>query len=59
MKEFDDTVAQEMAMHIALCVCSEYTKSWGLADFLGRLTEYCDAPELEHVERYAKKLEDE
>lgn len=59
MEEFNENVAQEMAMHIALCVCSDYTTSWGLAEFLEKLSEYCEVPELEHVKRYAKKLEEE
>ena len=34
----EENTAQEMAMHIALCVCAEYIQSWGLAEFLEKLT---------------------
>lgn len=40
-KEFEAS-AQEMSMHIALCVCAEYVHSWGVSDFLEKLSEYIE-----------------
>ena len=34
--------AQEMSMHIALCVCVDYVRSWGTVDFLEKLNEYIE-----------------
>lgn len=46
MKEFE-LAAQEMAMHIALCVSSEYIHSWGLLDFIQKLAEYTSEPDID------------
>lgn len=46
MKEFE-LAAQEMAMHIALCVSSEYIHSWGLLDFIQKLSEYTSEPDID------------
>lgn len=45
-KEFE-LAAQEMAMHMALCVCAEYIHSWGTLDFIQKLSEYTDEPDLD------------
>jgi len=37
-----ETSAQEMSMHIALCISSEYIRSWGVSDFLEKLSDYVD-----------------
>jgi len=55
----EENTAQEMAMHIALCVCAEYIQSWGLAEFLEKLTEYSEDPYLPFVVNYANKVEEE
>lgn len=39
VKEFE-LAAQEMAMHMALCVCAEYIQSWGMTEFLDKLSTY-------------------
>lgn len=52
-----EVAAQEMAMHIALCVCSEYIQSWGMSDFLEKLEGYSADPTLPFVKKYADKLE--
>ena len=44
-KEFE-LAAQEMAMHIAMCVTAEYANSWGVLDTLQKLEEYIDDPDL-------------
>lgn len=54
-----ETSAQEMAMHIALCVCAEYIQSWGLAEFLTKLEHYSAEETLEAVRLYAQKMEEE
>lgn len=54
-----ETSAQEMAMHIALCVCAEYIQSWGLAEFLTKLEHYSTEETLEAVRLYAQKMEEE
>lgn len=45
-KEFE-LAAQEMAMHISLCVSSEYIHSWGLLEFIQKLSEYSDDPDID------------
>jgi len=44
-KEFE-LAAQEMAMHMAMCVTAEYAHSWGVLDTLQKLEEYIDDPDL-------------
>jgi hypothetical protein len=44
-KEFE-LAAQEMAMHMAMCVTAEYANSWGVLDTLQKLEEYIDDPDL-------------
>jgi hypothetical protein len=41
-EDFEST-AQEMSMHIALCVASEYVHSWGAVDFLEKLKDYVES----------------
>jgi len=41
-----DVTAQEVALHTSLVVCADYVRSWGLHDFLYRLSEYSDDGEL-------------
>ena len=40
MEEMSYSTAQELSMHMALCVVSEYVHSWGLDDFLFLLGDY-------------------
>ena len=47
-KEFE-LAAQEMAMHVSTCVAAEYINSWGLYDYLQKLFEYVDDPDLELI----------
>lgn len=35
-----EVASQEMAMHMALCVVSEYIHSWGVSDFLEKTLDY-------------------
>lgn len=55
----EENTAQEMAMHIALCVCAEYIQSWGLPEFLEKLQEYSSDPTLPFVTSYADRMEEE
>jgi len=57
METIPDSVAQEMAMHIALCVCADYVQSWGITEFLEKLEEYCDDPLIPALAVHANKLE--
>jgi len=58
MNNEDFTVAaQEMAMHVSLCVCAEYIASWGMAEFLFKLEEYSNHPSISELYSYADKLE--
>lgn len=45
-KEFE-LAAQEMAMHMAMCVTAEYANSWGVLDTLEKMSEYIDDPDLD------------
>jgi len=47
MTEDMQVAAQEMAMHISLCVCAEYIQSWGVQEFIQRVMEYSSDPDLE------------
>ena len=47
-KEFE-LAAQEMAMHISMCVSAEYIDSWGMLDYANKLAEYVDDPDLDLV----------
>jgi hypothetical protein len=38
----DDVTAQEMAMHVSMCVNAEYIHSWGLKEFMTKLLEYVE-----------------
>ena len=58
MEQLNQQTAPEMAMHIALCVCSEYIQSWGMSEFLGKLEEYSSDPCLPFVKSYTEKLEE-
>jgi hypothetical protein len=40
MEQMDYTTAQELSMHMALCVCADYVHAWGLEDFLYELGNY-------------------
>jgi len=57
MEQMNDNIAQEMAMHVALCVCSEYIQSWGMTEFLEKLEEYSSEPSLPFIKNYAEKVE--
>lgn len=50
--------AQEMAMHIAMCVCTDYINSWGLGEFLEKLEGYSNDELLPIVKAYALELEE-
>ena len=55
-KEFE-LAAQEMAMHVSMCVSAEYINSWGLYDYLNKLFEYVDDPDLELIlMRYQQEM---
>lgn len=36
----DDVTAQEISLHMAMCVNLEYIQSWGLEEFMSRLSDY-------------------
>lgn len=38
--DIDDVTAQEISLHMAMCVNLEYIQSWGLEEFLMKLLEY-------------------
>jgi len=38
--ELVDTSAQEVALHMAMCVNAEYIHAWGFEDFFERLLDY-------------------
>lgn len=40
--DIDDVTAQEMAMHVSMCVNAEYIHSWGLKEFMTKLLEYVE-----------------
>lgn len=40
MEKISDVTAQELSMHMAMCVVSDYISSWGLEDFLIVLGDY-------------------
>ena len=58
VKEFE-LAAQEMAMHMALCVCSEYIHSWGVEDFLDKLSSYSDDPDIDECLYFLQDKPDE
>jgi hypothetical protein len=41
-KDFE-VAAQEMSLHIALCVASQYIHSWSTVEFLEKLQEYIES----------------
>lgn len=47
----NETTAQELALHMAMCVNAEYITSWGLKDFLEKLADYasmdCDLDDIQ------------
>ena len=43
--EIDDVTAQEMALHVSMCVNAEYIRSWGLKEFMSKLLEYVEKEE--------------
>jgi len=45
-KEFE-LAAQEMALHISLCVASEYIHSWGVLEFIQKLSDYTDDEDID------------
>lgn len=51
MSEQDmEVAAQEMALHISMCVNGEYVRSWGLDSFLTKLLEYVDDSDVNDVQ---------
>lgn len=40
--DIDDVTAQEMALHVSMCVNAEYIHSWGLKEFMSKLLEYVE-----------------
>ena len=57
-RDMDKTSGQEMALHIALCVCADYVEHWGLAELLYRLEEYSAFPTIPSVAHNAEHLEE-
>ena len=57
-RDMDKTSGQEMALHIALCVCADYVEHWGLAELLYRLEEYSAFPTIPSVAHQAEHLEE-
>jgi hypothetical protein len=57
-RDMDKTSGQEMALHIALCVCADYVEHWGLAELLYRLEEYSGFPTIPAVAHQAEHLEE-
>lgn len=53
----NDVSAEEMALHIAMCVCADYVKNWGLGALLDKLEEYSDDPVLPSAVMHVKELE--
>ena len=50
MEEYDmEVAAQEMALHVSMCVNGEYVRSWGLDSFLTKLLEYVDDNDVDDV----------
>lgn len=50
MKDLDmEVAAQEMALHVSMCVNGEYVRSWGLDSFLTKLLEYVDDNDVDDV----------
>lgn len=43
--ELEDVTAQEMALHVSMCVNAEYIHSWGLKEFMSKLLEYVEKEE--------------
>ena len=59
MSEHDmEIAAQEMALHMAMCVNAEYIHSWGLEEFLSKMIDYVqDEHELQSIENCLFYLE--
>ena len=50
MNDLDmEVAAQEMALHVSMCVNGEYIRSWGLDSFLTQLLEYVDDNDVDDV----------
>jgi len=50
MNDLDmEVAAQEMALHVSMCVNGEYVRSWGLDSFLTKLLEYVDDNDVDDV----------
>ena len=43
--DIEDVTAQEMALHVSMCVNAEYIHSWGLKEFMSKLLEYVEKEE--------------
>ena len=43
--DIEDVTAQEMALHVSMCVNAEYIHSWGLKKFMSKLLEYVEKEE--------------
>lgn len=51
MNDLDmEVAAQEMALHVSMCVNGEYIRSWGLDSFLTKLLEYVDDSDVNDVQ---------
>ena len=51
MNDLDmEVAAQEMALHVSMCVNGEYIRSWGLDSFLTKLLEYVDDNDVDDVQ---------
>lgn len=54
-----DVSAQEVALHTSLVVCTDYIRSWGLTDFLYRLSAYSDDDELHTLVSLMEKYDEQ
>lgn len=59
----DEVAAQELALHMAMCVNAEYVTSWGLRDFLEKLSDYtaldCDLDQIQSCLELLEEIEDD
>lgn len=54
-----EIAAQEMALHVSMCVNAEYIHSWGLESFLSRLEMYVqDEAEYADLDAVIRMLRD-
>ena len=54
----NDVTAQEVALHTSLVICADYIRSWGLHEFLCRLSEYSDNTDLNTLVSLLEKYDE-